>query len=92
VLQIEVAGFNVVGELLDIFISAVNDDIDHGKELRKKRPYSDKVIRLFPKQFLQADKDNVYLRLLRVSEFVAGMTDTYAVSLYRRLKGIELPK
>ena len=92
VLQIEAAGFNVVSELLDIFISAVSDYHEFGKDLRKKRPFSDKVIRLFPKQFLQQGSTDVYLRILRVCEFVAGMTDTYAVSLYRRLKGIELPK
>ncbi|HEU4719582.1 MAG TPA: dNTP triphosphohydrolase [Bacteroidia bacterium] len=91
VIQIEAAGFNVVGELLDIFITAVNDYHSFGKELRKKRPFSDKVIRLFPQQFLHAGSDDLYLRILRVCEFVAGMTDTYAVSLYRRLKGIELP-
>lgn len=92
VLQIEAAGFNVVAELLDIFISAVNDFHEHGKDLRKKKPFSDKVIRLFPKQFLHPDGTDIYQRTLRVCEFIAGMTDTYAVSLYRRLKGIELPK
>jgi dGTPase len=91
VLQIEAAGFNVVAELLEIFINAVNDHHEFGKDLKKTRPYSDKIVRLFPKQFLQEDDQNYYLRLLRVCEFVAGMTDTYAVSLYRRLKGIELP-
>jgi dGTPase len=28
-----------------------------------------------------------YERLLMVTDFVAGMTDTYAVELYRRLRG-----
>jgi dGTPase len=92
VLQIEIAGFNVVAELLDLFIAAVNDFHEFGKDLRKKRPFSDKVLRLFPKQFLQQDTDDVYMRTLRVCEFVGGMTDSYAVSLYRRLRGIELAK
>ncbi len=91
VIQIEAAGFSVVAELLDVFITAVSDHHEHGKDLRKKRPLSDKVIKLFPKQFLQQDGADPYLSILRVCEFVAGMTDTYAVSLYRRLKGIELP-
>jgi len=90
VLQIEIAGFNVVAELLDTFISAVNDHHTFGKNLKKERPYSDKLVRLFPKQFLTGSEDQ-YLRILRVCEFVAGMTDTYAVSLFRRIKGIELP-
>lgn len=91
VIQIEAAGFNVVAELLDVFITAVLDHQEHGDDLKKKRPFSDKVIRLFPAQFIQKQDADVYLRILRVCEFVAGMTDTYAVSLYRKLKGIELP-
>lgn len=90
VIQIEVAGFNVVAELLDTFINAVNDYHTFGDKIKKERPYSDKLIRLFPKQFLTGSDDQ-YLRILRVCEFVAGMTDTYAVSLFRRIKGIELP-
>ena len=30
------------------------------------------------------------LRLLRVLDYVSGMTDSYAVSLYQKLKGISL--
>lgn len=90
VLEIEIAGFNVVAELLDTFINAINDYHTFGKDLKKARPYSDKLIRLFPKQFLTGSEDQ-YLRILRVCEFVAGMTDSYAVTLFRRIKGIELP-
>lgn len=90
VLEIEIAGFNVVAELLDTFINAINDYHEFGKDLKKKRPYSDKLIRLFPKQFLTGSEDH-YARILRVCEFVAGMTDSYAVTLFRRIKGIELP-
>jgi dGTPase len=91
VLQIEAAGFNVVAELLDLFITAVNDQHIHGKELRKKRPYSEKVISLLPQQFIYSGED-LYLRILKVCQFVAGMTDSYAVSLFKKLKGIELAR
>jgi dGTPase len=89
VLEIEIAGFNVVAELLDTFINAINDYHTFGKNLKKERPYSDKLIRLFPKQFLTGSEDQ-YLRILRVCEFVAGMTDSYAVTLFRRIRGIEI--
>jgi dGTPase len=32
-----------------------------------------------------------YIRLLQVADFVAGMTDSYAVDMYRKLKGFDLP-
>ena len=31
-----------------------------------------------------------YARLLSVMDFISGMTDSYAVSIYRKLKGITL--
>jgi dGTPase len=96
VIQIEAAGFKVVGGLLDMFIEAVNDlnkskDI---KEFRKNKPLSASLIALLPEQFLENGKPNegLYERILQVCEFVAGMTDTYAVTLYKRLQGIELAK
>ncbi len=92
VLQIEAAGFTVVAELLDLFITAVNDQHIFEKEFRKKRPYSEKVLSLLPSQFILNDSDEIYLRILKVCQFVAGMTDTYAVSLFKKLKGIELAR
>lgn len=93
VLQIEVSGFSVVAGLLDLFITAVNDTAEYGKDLKKRRPLSANVIKLLPKQFLGPkgvpDKD-LYVRILRIAEFVAGMTDTYAVTLHKRLTGIQL--
>lgn len=32
---------------------------------------------------------DLYLRLLMVTDYVSGMTDTYARTLYRELSGIE---
>lgn len=96
VIQIEVAGFKVVGGLLDMFIDAVNDlsKYEDKKKLGKEKPLSRNLIDLLPEQFLPDRKPNedLYERILQVCEFVAGMTDSYAVSLYKRLQGIELPK
>lgn len=91
VLEIETAGFHVVAELLHLFITAVNDKHEFGDELKKERPLSDKIVKLLPKQFIAGSGSDLYTRLLLVCEFVAGMTDSYAVSLYRRLTGVELP-
>ncbi|MCX6163990.1 MAG: dNTP triphosphohydrolase, partial [Ignavibacteriae bacterium] len=96
VIQIEVAGFKVVGGLLDMFIDAVNDlnENPDRKKLGKEKPLSRNLIDLLPEQFLTEGKpsENLYERILQVCEFVAGMTDTYAVMLYKRLQGIELAK
>ena len=34
--------------------------------------------------------DETYLRLISILDFVSGMTDSYAVSLHQKLKGISL--
>jgi dGTPase len=95
VLYIESAGFNVISGLLDMFIYAVNDLYVYGnKELRRKKPQSAILIKLLPRQYLNngIPDDDVYLRILKVCEFISGMTDSYAVSLYRKLNGIDIPK
>jgi dGTPase len=96
VVQIEVAGFKVVGGLLDMFIEAVNNlnESENRKKLGKEKPLSASLIEILPEQFLTDGKPNkdLYERILQVCEFVAGMTDSYAVMIYKRLQGIELPK
>jgi len=90
VLEIEAAGFEVIAGLLDAFLNAVNDKAEGKKSYR-----SEKYLQLIPLQFLGEDgkpDEDVYLRILKICEFVAGMTDSYAISIFRKIKGIELPK
>ncbi|MGD8914200.1 MAG: dNTP triphosphohydrolase [Candidatus Thiodiazotropha sp.] len=91
VIEIETAGFQVISELLERFISIIDDVAAHGKHAS---PRSQMMIRLIPEQFIgphgrPADDD--YTRLLRLTDFVSGMTDSYAVSLYKKVTGISLP-
>ncbi|HZX32981.1 MAG TPA: dNTP triphosphohydrolase [Rhodocyclaceae bacterium] len=89
-LEIETAGFEVLGGLLSLFANAVEAGAGHVPKTAKERM----LLKLLPSQFLghggEPDSDP-YVRLLQVADFVAGMTDSYAVDLYRKLKGIELP-
>jgi len=34
------------------------------------------------------DSDSNYQKIMRVVDFIAGMTDRYALGIYRQLKGI----
>ena len=88
VVAIEAAGFEVLGGLLDVFVGSAND-LAAGKTPAR----AVKSLKLVPAQFLGASGEfepNDYPRLLRLVDFVAGMTDTYAVSLYKKLRGISL--
>ncbi|WP_230688224.1 dGTP triphosphohydrolase [Hymenobacter jeongseonensis] len=87
VLEIEAAGFEVLGGLLDAFLCAVFD-ASHGHRSRK-------LLLLLPEQFRAEGKQAgvaAYEKILLLTDFVAGMTDQNALSLYKTIKGIELPK
>lgn len=82
VIQIEVAGYKVMSGLLEEFIPAyLSDD---------KSSYDKKLLALMPKQFYTQDH-SIYRRIRSVLDFVSGMTDLYAVELYRKIKGISFP-
>jgi len=93
VLRVEATGFRVIGGLLDAFVTAVEDyHAFHGKT--KVPAESEKLFYLIPKQFLGPDgvpADSPYLRLLGVVDYVCGMTDSYALNLFRNISGISLP-
>lgn len=83
VLHIEAAGFEVLGGLLDKVVPALVLD-------KEKATSVDKKIRsIIPRQFTHGRTP--YERMLAATDFVSGMTDTYAVTLFRRLRGIDLP-
>ncbi|RPJ45181.1 MAG: dNTP triphosphohydrolase, partial [Candidatus Latescibacterota bacterium] len=79
VLEIEIAGYEVIGALLERFVAAA---------LRPSRPEHDRIRARMPELFLPESSD--YAKILRVTDFVSGMTDSYAVSLFRRFGGISL--
>ncbi len=88
VVMIEVSGFNVVEKLMDLFIGAVNSYSELGDKIHKEDVLSDKLIEILPKQYLGNDgypEKDLYLRILQICEFIAGMTDSYAISLFRKL-------
>ena len=91
VVEIETAGFQVISELLEGFIQILDDIAEHGAAAS---PRSQMMVRLIPEQFIghrRAPSADDYIRLLKLTDFVSGMTDSYAVSLYKKVTGISLP-
>jgi dGTPase len=82
VLEIEVAGYHVIGGLLREFVQAV---------LQPKHSRSDKLLKLIPRQFV-VNEESLYSDLQSVVDFIAGMTDLYAIDLYRKITGINIPE
>lgn len=91
VVEIETAGFQVISELLERFIQILDDIAEHGQSAS---PRSQMMVRLIPAQFIGFQRipaEDGYTRLLKLTDFISGMTDSYAVSLYKKVTGISLP-
>ncbi len=86
VVEREVAGYEVLGGLLDTFIHAYNESYEGHLS-----PKNHAIINLLPKRITTTKNDDLYTRLLSITDFVSGMTDSFAVSLFRKIKGISLP-
>lgn len=91
VVEVEAAGFEVLGGLLEAFVTSVNDLATKGASAS---PKSRMLVHLIPEQFAGLGRQpatDLYCRVLAITDFVSGMTDSYAVSLFKKLTGISLP-
>ncbi len=86
VLNLQSPGAAVLGELLDAFVGAVEvaaTDL--------VLPRARAILDLLPDQFLGADgrpAPELYARVLAVTDFVSGMTDSYAVAVAAKLRAL----
>lgn len=80
VVKIELTGFNVLGTLLDEFIKAI---------FSPESDYSQKILSILPSQF-SVEGHSFYKKTMSVVDFISGMTDLYAVDLYKDIKGLNL--
>lgn len=84
VVEIEIAGYNVIGGLLKAFVNAV---------LYPTHSKSDKILKLVSSQFpISRDPARLYYDIQSVVDFISGMTDLYAIDLYRKITGISVPQ
>ncbi|MCY7420359.1 MAG: dNTP triphosphohydrolase [Chitinophagaceae bacterium] len=85
VLEVEIAGYNVMSDLLGLMVPALLKDKPDHKD--------NKVLKLFPLQFREFEENpSPYAKILNAFDLISGMTDLYATELYRKLKGIEIPQ
>jgi dGTPase len=81
VVEIEIAGYKILGTLLEAFITAV---------VEPESFLSKKLFSLIPSQYQNPDQ-TLYGKIQSVVDFVSGMTDLFALNLYRKITGMELP-
>jgi dGTPase len=94
VLQIEAAGFEIIGGLLDVIVTAI-DGAARPSQNPGKDLFGKKVLKLIPEEFVGPDRKpdpSPYERLLLAIDFVSGMTDSFALDLFRKLRGVTIPR
>lgn len=82
VVEVELAGFNVIGTLLEAFIEAL---------VYENNLKSEKLLQLIdPLYTIDRNNQSLYQNILSIVDFISGMTDNFAIDLYRKIKGIEI--
>lgn len=84
VVKLELAGFRIMSGLVEDFVTAaLTPETARQKEHKK-------VLKLLPSQYTFDEKDTPYHKVMHIIDFISGMTDLFALKLYRNLRGIEL--
>ena len=81
VVDIELAGYRIISTLMDTLIDAVSTP---------DKTYSKLIINRVSSQY-EIDSPTLYGRIQAVLDCISGMTDVYALDLYRKLNGMSLP-
>lgn len=81
VLDVELAGYRIIYTLLDLFTDAI---------LEPEAAYSRLLIDRVPGQY-QIRHHTLSGRIRGMLDYITGMTDVYALDLYRKIIGMSLP-
>lgn len=106
VLTLELVGDKVINGLLDIFVKELinSKELTSKDKEPKAKSKAGKLYKLISPNFkyvcsfdyenrknINFNKVRVYDKLLLITDFISGMTDSYAVNLYKELIGVKLP-
>lgn len=81
VVEKEVAGYKIIADLLDVFVTALNNKFDGNAS-----NYDKLVLNLLPAEY-SVEKENLYDRIMQICSYVAGLSDGFAIRLHKKLTG-----
>lgn len=85
VLKIELAGFKIMSGLIEDLVEAALTEPSERQNRHRK------ILSLIPVQFRFEEEDDDYEKIMCILDYASGMTDNYALELYRNLRGISVP-
>lgn len=98
IIKLELAAQSILNSLLDKFIPAIlyykEDHADNPlyRQSKAERNLTNLISENYKENYLKSKTNdpsyNLYLRLLLVTDFICGMTDSYAKNLYQELNGM----
>ena len=84
VVEKEIAGYKIISDLLDVFITAVNNTYHHTAS-----NYDKLILLLLPDKYKEIN-DDLYSRILDICNLIANFSDSNAILLHKKIKGIDL--
>ena len=81
VLDVELAGYKIILTLLEHLVAAV---------LSPEKAYSKQLLMRIPEQY-ETNAPTVYGKIMAILDYISGMTDIYALDLYRKITGMSIP-
>jgi len=81
VVEKEVAGYRIIADLLDVFVTALNNKFDGNPSNFDKL-----VLNLLPEEY-KIESANLYDRIMQVCSYVSRISDSYAIRMHKKLTG-----
>ncbi len=81
VVEKEVAGYKIIADLLDVFVTAINNKFNGIAS-----NYDKLVLNLLPEEY-QQERSELYDRTMQICSYISGMSDGFAIRLYKKLSG-----
>ena len=80
VLDVELAGYRIIYTLMEYFVNAV---------FHPDKAYSRQLLNRIPAQY-ETNSDTAYGKVQSILDYITGMTDVYALDLYRKITGMDI--
>jgi dGTPase len=81
VVEKEVAGYKIIADLLNIFVTAINNH-----QTGTLSNYDSLLLNLLPKEFM-ISSESTYERIMSICTYVSRMSDSYAIRIHKKIQG-----
>jgi len=81
VIEKEVAGYRIIADILDVFVTALNNTFNNNTT-----NFDVLVLNLLPKEY-QTENSTLYSRIMQTCSYVSSLSDGYAIRLHKKLTG-----